>query len=176
MCNTHPTITNQNSNFNSKSGMLACILNDIFAKLGSITIRSVSETGRKGAGFGMVEETQRAGRIVFNKSHAEARGLRAEGRIIQLIIKLCEGGFNPTATNRIHPKQRARYRPKCRYESPSHWLGCVEDTLFVELFLKVPWRAAYPLHDGVPDGWELEWNFDSDNDGKNSWHTCRLEI
>ena len=39
------------------------------------------------------------------------------------------------------------------------------------------WRAACPLNDndGVPDGWELEWNFDSDNDGVNSWHTCRLE-
>jgi hypothetical protein len=30
-------------------------------------------------------------------------------------------------------------------------------------------------NDGVPDGWDLEWNFDSDNDGINSWHTCRLE-
>ena len=41
--------------------------------------------------------------------------------------------------------KRAGYRPKCRYELLSRRRRCAEGTLFVELFLKVPWRAAGPL-------------------------------
>jgi len=52
-----------------------------FVKLSSITIRSVSETGRKGAGFGTVEETQWAGRYI-RTPQPEAHELR----VAQLII------------------------------------------------------------------------------------------
>ena len=84
----HPALTNQLSNFNSYSGMLACLLNDIFAKLRSITIQSVSETGRKGVGFGTVEETQRVGRLIF---YADAGGSRAFGRIIHFKLIFASG-------------------------------------------------------------------------------------
>ena len=66
---------------------------------------SVSETGRKGAGFGTVEEMQWAGRINL---HAAARGLRAEGRTIKHFYKRCEGVFIYSNNLRKHPEQRAR--------------------------------------------------------------------
>jgi len=54
---------------------------------------SVPETGRKGAGFGTVEGTQRVGRIRINIYHADAGFFRESGRIIRRLTKLCECGF-----------------------------------------------------------------------------------
>ena len=94
--------------------MLACILNDIFAKLGSITLQSAPGTGRKGGGFGMVEGAQRVGRLNFIKSHAAARRLRPEGRACGTLINnslgvRARGRFTKsTKTHLKRPKQRAR--------------------------------------------------------------------
>ena len=64
---------------------------------------SVPETGRKGAGFGTVEETQRDGRIQINICYAEAGFLRESGRIIQQFIQLCECGFGESIKNESAP-------------------------------------------------------------------------
>ena len=109
----HPTLIHNLSNFNSYSGMLACILNDIFAKLGSITIQSASEPVER-VWVSASSGVRRDGRIKFIKSHAAAETSRGFGRIIQQPIKLCEGVLCPVTNDRIHPKQRAgRWRAAC---------------------------------------------------------------
>ena len=68
--------------------MLACILNNISTKFGSITIRSVSETGRKGAGFGTVEETQLGGRLIARRSR-RVTSLRSHNSAVNLTLRGC---------------------------------------------------------------------------------------
>ena len=90
MYNTHPTTIDQNSRFYNESAKLACIINDISAKQESIITRSVSETGRKGAGFGTVEETQRVGRYNLTpmpEAHEPRVGLAVQ---LAIFIRGCE--------------------------------------------------------------------------------------
>ena len=112
MYNIHPTIIDQNSNFYNESAKLACIYYDISAKLTALINRSVSELGD--LGVGNCRRGNATGRAV--KSHADARGSRAEGRIIQRLPQLCECGFGLSIRIRIRTEQRAGR-----------------------------WRAAYPL-------------------------------
>ena len=139
MNNIPPTLNHQISNSNSYSGMLSCILNDIFTKLGSITIQSVSEQVIRVwviASSGV----RRDGRIVFIKSHADAETSRGFGRIIKQPTKLCECGFIPIIKNRIRTEQRARrWRAACTlivYE------GTSVDT--AETYITLEWSAKAP--------------------------------
>ena len=186
MNNNHPALTNQISNFNSNSGMLSCILNDIFAKLGSINIQSVSETGRKGVGFGTVEETQRAGRI---NSHAEAGFFRESGRIIQRLIQFCECGFGISIKKRIRTEQRAgRWRAACPllvpdgseyyYENETNVVTRYVDTDSDSWINILDYDSD---SDGLSDG-EENWDLDSELDKGNltsykggNWTNCKLE-
>ena len=144
MYNTHATIIDQNSNLNLQSAKLACIINDISAKQESIITRSVSETGRKGSGFGTVEETLSGlgGRC---SAQPEAYGLRGASSNNCLVML----GHFPISISQLEndpssePDEFSKpmYRPKCRYDFLSRRRRCGEATLFVELFLKVLWRT-----------------------------------
>ena len=89
MYNTHPTILDQNSRFYNESAKLACIYHDITAKLTVLINQSVSELGN--LGVGNCQRGNATGRAV--KSHADAEGLRAFGRIIRRLTQLCECVF-----------------------------------------------------------------------------------
>ena len=142
MNNIPPTLNHQISNSNSYSGMLSCILNDIFTKLGSITIQSVSEQVIRVwviASSGV----RRDGR---NNHNAEARGLRAEGRVCGTISENSLGVqtrgcfcYNIDTTQK-HPEQRARrWRAACPlivYE------GTSVDT--AETYITLEWSAKAP--------------------------------